>query len=149
LAIWLQENEAECLIDFATLTTHQERRDARHREHVEDSHCRPRQRAEFLAHLNSFKVSVAPRWVGGFSRLHSAVQVRPKPPTLSDPAFVRSFAHYECDGTKLAAGEFNHVIVLYSKEQDIFGPTTNESLQMVCNRVTRRGYTQGSWDYGI
>jgi hypothetical protein len=42
-----------------------------------------------------------------------------------------------------AADDFNHVIVLDSKEQDRFGLTTNESSQMDCDRVTRRGNTQG------
>jgi hypothetical protein len=41
------------------------------------------------------------------------------------------------------ADDFGHVIALDSKEQDRFGLTTNESSRMGCDRVTRRGNTQG------
>jgi hypothetical protein len=78
--------------------------------------------------LNIFKVSDAPPASDGFFRSPPVIQVRSKPPIPSDPAFARSFAPCLCDGAKLAADEFSHVITPDSKEQDVLGLKTNESL---------------------
>lgn len=131
------------MIALATLTTHQERRNARHHE---------------LSRLRSVEHGKGPisLLTSTFSRFQSrpggkAAFLKSIPPSrlgpshqvcLTPPLHAHSFSAHVT--ILKGAYEFDHVMIPYLKELDISGLATNESSQEACDLTTCRGCVQGS-----
>lgn len=117
--------EAERLIALATLTTHQERRNARIVVILRLCNVKCRKGPNSCSSQQFVKVAVAPGWNGGFSRIRPAVQVSAHATfCLTVPLHSHScFTHVIVWG--LSAGDFSHVMVLYLKELNVSEQTAN------------------------